>query len=58
MRTTLIQLAWLWLRNQPQSALALRFKDRVSRNGGRLKKTTIVALARSVLQTHTERSSI
>src|SRR3981081_2935338 len=57
-RTTLIQLAWLWLRNQPQSALALWFEERVSRNGGRLKKTTIVALARSVLQTHTERSSI
>jgi hypothetical protein len=33
-------------------------KDRVSRNGGRLKKTTIVALARSVLQTHREWSSI
>jgi hypothetical protein len=27
LRTTLIQLAWLWLRNQPQSALALWFKD-------------------------------
>ncbi len=49
LRTTLIQLAWLWLRNQPQSALALWFKDRVSRNGGRLKKTTIVALARELL---------
>ena len=49
LRTTLIQLAWLWLRNQPQSALALWFKDRVSRNGGRLKKTSIVALARKLL---------
>jgi len=49
LRTTLIQLAWLWLRNQPHSALALWFKDRVSRNGGRLKKTTIVALARKLL---------
>src|SRR6202045_264221 len=45
LRTTLIQLAWLWLRNQPQSALALWFKDRVCRNGGLLKKTPIVALA-------------
>jgi transposase len=35
----LIQLAWLWLRHQPQSALALWFKERVSRNGGRFKKT-------------------
>jgi transposase len=49
MASCLIQLAWLWLRNQPQSALALWFKDRVSRNGGRLKKTTIVALARELL---------
>src|SRR5207302_573202 len=49
LRTTLIQLAWLWVRNQPQSALTLWFKDRVSRNGGRLKKTTVVALARKLL---------
>ena len=49
LRTTLVQLAWLWLRHQPQSALALWFKERVNRNGGRLKKTTIVALARKLL---------
>ena len=49
LRTSLIQLAWLWLRHQPQSALALWFKERVNRNGGRLKKTTIVALARKLL---------
>jgi transposase len=49
LRTSLIQLAWLWLRHQPQSALALWFKERVSRNGGRLKKSTIVALARKLL---------
>ena len=49
LRTTLIQLAWLWLRHQPQSALALWFKERVKRNGGRMKKTTIVALARKLL---------
>jgi transposase len=49
LRTTLIQLAWLWLRHQPQSALALWFKERVMRNGGRHKKTTIVALARKLL---------
>lgn len=49
LRTTLIQLAWLWLRHQPQSALATWFKERVNRNGGRLKKTTIVALARKLL---------
>ena len=49
LRATLIELAWLWLRYQPQSALALWFKERVARNGGRLKKTTIVALARKLL---------
>ena len=49
LRTTLIQLAWLWLRHQPQSALALWFKERVTRNGGRFKKMTIVALARKLL---------
>jgi transposase len=49
LRTTLIQLAWLWLRHQPQSALAQWFDERVRRNGGRLKKTTIVALARKLL---------
>jgi hypothetical protein len=49
LRTTLTQLAWLWLRHQPQSALALWFKERVMRNGGRHKKTTIVALARKLL---------
>ena len=38
LRTSLIQLAWLWLRHQPQSALTLWFKERVSGNGGLFKK--------------------
>ena len=49
LRTTMLQLAWLWLRHQPQSALARWFHERVTRNGGRLRKTTIVALARKLL---------
>jgi transposase len=49
LRTALIQIAWLWLRHQPQSALARWFQERVRRNGGRLKKMTIVALARKLL---------
>ncbi|RWX63415.1 IS110 family transposase, partial [Mesorhizobium sp. M4B.F.Ca.ET.089.01.1.1] len=49
LRTTLIQAAWLWLRHQPRSALTLWFQDRVKHNGGRLKKATIVALARKLL---------
>jgi len=49
LRTTMLQLAWLWLRQQPQSALTLWFHERVKRNSGRLRKTTIVALARKLL---------
>lgn len=49
LRTTLVQLAWLWVRHQPQSALTLWFKERVKQNNGRLKKTLIVALARKLL---------
>jgi transposase len=49
LRATLVQLSWLWLRHQPQSALALWFEERVKRNGGRLRKPTIVALARKLL---------
>ena len=49
LRTTLIQLAWLWVRHQPHSALTLWFEERVRRNSGRLRKTTIVALARKLL---------
>ena len=49
LRTTLIQLAWLWVRHQPHSALTQWFEERVRRNGGRLRKTAIVALARKLL---------
>jgi transposase len=49
LRTTMIQLAWLWLRHQPTSALTRWFEERVKRDGGRLKKVTITALARKLL---------
>ena len=49
LRTTMVQLAWLWLRHQPDSMLARWFQERVIRNGGRLKKAMIVALARKLL---------
>ena len=49
LRTTMVQLAWLWLRHQPASALSLWFHERVQRSGGRSRKTTIVALARKLL---------
>ena len=43
------ELAWLWLQNQPTSALSLWFHERVQRLGGRMRKTIIVALARKLL---------
>jgi len=45
LRTTMIQLAWLWIRHQPQSALTQWFKA----NSQRGRKRTIVALARKLL---------
>lgn len=49
LRTTMIQLARLCLRHQPESALARWFQQRVSRSGGRAKKSVIVAVARKSL---------
>jgi transposase len=49
LRTTMVQLAWLWLRHQPGSALTRWFHDRVAQNSGRLKRATIIALARKLL---------
>ena len=45
LRSMMIQLAWLWLRHQPQSALAQWFKAHSQRG----RKTAIVALARKLL---------
>jgi transposase len=44
-RTTMIQLAWLWIRHQPQSALTRWFKERSPQG----RKRAIVALARKLL---------
>ena len=49
LRSSMIQLAWLWLRHQPTSSLSLWFKERIRQNGGRGKKAAIVALARKLL---------
>jgi len=45
----MVQLAWLWLRHQPDSTLSRWFQERVKHNAGRGKTTTIVALARKLL---------
>ena len=49
LRATIVEMAWLWLRHQPDTALSRWYHDRVRRNGGRLKKVAIVALARKLL---------
>lgn len=49
LRTTMIQLAWLWVRHQPGSILTQWFHQRVQFNGGRIRKVLIVALARKLL---------
>jgi transposase len=48
-RTTLIQVAWLWLRYQPGSALATWFRERVGTMQGRTRRIAIVAMARKLL---------
>jgi transposase len=50
-RRSLIQLAWRWLRHQPDSALSLWFVERVGDIKGRVRKIAVVALARKLLVT-------
>jgi transposase len=49
LRRTMIQLAWLWLRHQPGSALSRWFHERVGDRRGRIRRITIVAVARKLL---------
>jgi transposase len=48
-RKSMGQLAWLWLRNQPDSALSVWYRDRVRDGKGRIKRIAITALARKLL---------
>jgi transposase len=48
-RAAMVELAWLWLRWQPDSTLSAWFRGRVGKAGGRIKKIMIVALARKLL---------
>jgi transposase len=48
-RTTGIELAWLWLRYQPDSDLSNWFRARVGIMKGRIRRIAIVALARKLL---------
>jgi transposase len=49
MRTMLIEIAWCWLRFQPQSGLSQWWRRRFGTGSGRTRKVAIVALARKLL---------
>jgi transposase len=49
LRTMAIELAWLWLRHQPETALSRWFRERVRSDRGRVRRVSIVALARKLL---------
>ena len=48
-RRCAIELAWLWLRHQPGSALACWYRTRVGTMTGRMRRITLVALARKLI---------
>ncbi len=48
-RTAMIEIAWLWLRYQPDSALSRWFVERVGDMKGRIRRIAIVAMARKLL---------
>jgi transposase len=49
LRKTMIQLAWLWIRHQPGSAISHWFAQRVGTARGRVRRIAIVAVARKLL---------
>jgi transposase len=49
LRALAIELAWSWLRRQPQSALSQWYQRRYATGGARLRRIGIVALARKLL---------
>lgn len=48
-RALAIELAWSWLRNQPQSELSRWYQKRFAQGGSRVRRLGIVALARKLL---------
>jgi transposase len=48
-RSTMVELAWMWLRYQPDSALSVWFRERVGNLKGRPRRIAIVAMARKLL---------
>lgn len=49
LRTKMVQLAWLWLRHQKESALAVWFHEQGKRERKNWRKSAIIALARKLL---------
>jgi len=48
-RQKAIELAWLWVRHQPDSAITLWFRERTRNASKRIKRIAIVALARKLM---------
>ncbi|MCA1851719.1 MAG: IS110 family transposase [Beggiatoa sp.] len=48
-RAMMIEIAWLWLRYQPNSKLSRWFRERFAGGGARMRRVGIVALARRLL---------
>lgn len=49
LRTVLVELAWIWQRYQPHSAVVAWFHDRLGGGARRIRKIMVVALARKLL---------
>ena len=48
-RRDAVELAWLWLRHQPDSALSEWFRRRVADGQGRVRRIAVTALARKII---------
>lgn len=48
-RTLCVEIAWVWVRHQPESVLTKWFNTRFAKGGGRSRRLGIVALARKLL---------
>jgi len=49
LRHIMVELAWLWVRHQPDSALSRIFRERAGAGSGRSRRIAIIALARKLL---------
>jgi transposase len=48
-RALAIEIAWIWLRNQPSSQLSLWYQNRFGKGSSRMRRIGIVAVARKLL---------